>query len=496
MNVSAQIPSTLSAQEVVQSDNVVSSCDTEFNGLDTEFALKLRQVTEASSDLLIITDCDLIVVFANHGFGAISARDLEGRCLTDLLPVNAQVHPPVMVAVNRVVMNCTSSRFSVEETNATVNRHYDVRVSPICQNGRVGALTFNITDITEHMRAQRAISMQSRMIESMLEGVALISKAGAIEITNPAFDALFACQRGDLIGEEASALFAASSDDLSGWRSVLAQVERTAHSAQLDVHARKRNGTVFDVSGVLSRFEIAGREYLLLVLQDASKQRALERALIEAVNREQYRIGNDLHDGLGQELTGIALMLRSVAARVTQEYPVACGDMEEISRLLSNAVESTRALARGLSPVNLERGGLTDALDGLAAHARDLYGIEVVCTRQMRSTLSLEAEVANHLYRIAQEAVTNAVRHGNATRVSIHLAGLQRKVRLAISDDGVGIADNAASGPGMGLKIMQYRARIAHGELKVERLQPRGTRVLCECAVSNRAKRAAGLARA
>jgi two-component system sensor kinase FixL len=361
----------------------------------------------------------------------------------------------------------------------------------------VSALSFNVTDTSEQMQAQRAISMQSRMIESMLEGVALIGKAGVIEITNPAFDALFGCQRGELIGEDASSLFAASSDDLSGWRSVLTQVGRRAHSAQLDVHARQRNGTVFDVSGVLSRFEIAGREYLLLVLQDVSKQRSLERALIEAVNREQYRIGNDLHDGLGQELTGIALMLRGLAGRVAQEYPAGSTDMQEISRLLSNAVESTRALARGLSPVNLERGGLTDALDGLAAHARDLYGVEVVCTHQMRGALTLEQEMANHLYRIAQEAVSNAVRHGKATQVSIHLAGMPRKVRLAVSDNGVGIADNAASGPGMGLKIMQYRARIAHGELKVERLESRGTRVLCECTMPSRAKRVAGgLARA
>jgi signal transduction histidine kinase len=126
-----------------------------------------------------------------------------------------------------------------------------------------------------------------------------------------------------------------------------------------------------------------------------------------------------------------------------------------------------------------------------------LYGIEVGCTHQMRGAVVLEAEVANHLYRIAQEAVTNAVRHGKATQVSIHLAGMSRKVRLAISDNGIGIGENAGSGPGMGLKIMQYRARIAHGELKVERLEPRGTRVLCECTVSSRAKRAAtGVARA
>ena len=93
--------------------------------------------------------------------------------------------------------------------------------------------------------------------------------------------------------------------------------------------------------------------------------------LVEAVNREQYRIGNDLHDGLGQELTGVALMMRGVAGRLASEYPPILPEIEGITRLVNNAIESTRALARGLSPVNLERGGLQGALEGLAMHAAE-----------------------------------------------------------------------------------------------------------------------------
>ena len=132
---------------------------------------------------------------------------------------------------------------------------------------------------------------------------------------------------------------------------------------------------------MLSRFEVAGRNHSLVVLQDVSERKQLERAILQAVNREQYRIGNDLHDGLGQELTGIALMLRGVAGRLTSEYPPILPEIEGITRLVNNAIESTRALARGLSPVNLERGGLQDALEGLAMHATELYGVQVDCAR-------------------------------------------------------------------------------------------------------------------
>ncbi len=201
------------------------------------------------------------------------------------------------------------------------------------------------------------------------------------------------------------------------------------------------------------------------------------------MNHEQYRIGNDLHDGLGQELTGIALMLRGVAGRATSEYPPILPEIEGITRLVSNAIESTRALARGLSPVNLERGGLRDALEGLAMHASELYGVEVAYTHRLRTLHPITAELANHLYRIAQEAVRNAVHHGKARSIRLHLHGARAKVRLIVTDDGVGLPDDAMDAPGMGLKIMSYRARMLGGEVRFERAEPRGVRIVCECPI-------------
>jgi signal transduction histidine kinase len=188
-----------------------------------------------------------------------------------------------------------------------------------------------------------------------------------------------------------------------------------------------------------------------------------------------------LHDGLGQELTGIALMLRGVAGRLSSEYAPILPEIEGITRLVNNAIESTRALARGLSPVNLERGGLSDALDGLAMHAAELYSVQIVCTHRVKTIRPLGAELANHLYRIAQEAVRNAVRHGRARTIRLHLHGARAKVRLTVTDDGTGMPPDAVDAAGMGLKIMQYRARILGGEVRFERVEPQGTRIVCEC---------------
>jgi signal transduction histidine kinase len=243
----------------------------------------------------------------------------------------------------------------------------------------------------------------------------------------------------------------------------------------------RSDGTHFAAAGLLSRFDVAGRHHCLVVLQDVSERKHLERAILQAVNREQYRIGNDLHDGLGQELTGIALMLRGVAGRLSSEYAPILPEIEGITRLVNNAIESTRALARGLSPVNLERGGLSDALDGLAMHAAELYGVQIVCTHRVKTIRPLGAELANHLYRIAQEAVRNAVRHGRARTIRLHLHGARAKVRLTVTDDGTGMPVDAVDAAGMGLKIMQYRARILGGEVRFEQVEPQGTRIVCEC---------------
>jgi signal transduction histidine kinase len=137
--------------------------------------------------------------------------------------------------------------------------------------------------------------------------------------------------------------------------------------------------------------------------------------------------------------------------------------------------------------VNLERGGLSDALAGLAMHARSVYGIKASFSNRWPATLPLDEEAANHLYRIAQEAITNAVKHGHAKTVRLHLGAVHGKVRLSVADDGQGLSANASSASGMGLRIMRYRARIARGEVRIERGEPSGTRVICECPIDARA---------
>jgi PAS domain S-box-containing protein len=443
---------------------------------------RLRQMTEGSSDHLVLLDRSLRVLFVNRDTAGVSPAQLTGRSIETVIPKRSRER--ALACMQRVLQQGAVDRFEVEWAGRSgIIRYSEVRVAPVREDGQVVALTLNGSDTTEHMLAQRAIATQAKMIESMLEGVALINEAGIVVITNPAFDALFGYARGMLISQSLAALAGGTPLD----RCLLSALTGNTGPWPLEFDARRRDGGVVTVAGALSRLDDAGRTHLLLVLQDVSERKLLESAILEAVNREQYRIGNDLHDGLGQELTGIALMLRCLAGRLAVEHRHAVPDVESITRLVSNAVESTRSLARGLSPVNLERGGLRDALAGLAMHARSVYGIKVLFHNRLPVTMSLDDEMANHLYRIAQEAITNAVKHGKAKSVRLHLSAVHGRVRLSIVDDGTGLPADADSASGMGLRIMRYRARIARGDVRIEHSEPHGTRVVCECPIDTRA---------
>jgi signal transduction histidine kinase len=212
------------------------------------------------------------------------------------------------------------------------------------------------------------------------------------------------------------------------------------------------------------------------------RKRLEAREIIEIAQREQQRIGSDLHDGLGQDLTGIALLLRAIGAQLRTERSAACVDIEHVIRLVNAAIENTRALARGLSPVGSEPHGLSSALRALAAGATERYGIPVTFQDRIRKPSPIDPKSATHLYRIAQEALTNAMRHGGATRVKILLTSVGNELQLKVCDNGRGFPGAARDGSaGLGLTIMRRRAQMCGGSLRLDGGATGGTVVHCSC---------------
>lgn len=215
--------------------------------------------------------------------------------------------------------------------------------------------------------------------------------------------------------------------------------------------------------------------------RDITARKELEREILEISNREQRRLGSDLHDGLGQELTGLSLMMKGLEVQLSREAPQYLPQAAKISELLAQTIQSTRSLARGLAPVNLERGGLREALRHLALRCSDLYQMNCVFDDRRAHVSALDEGLATHLFRVAQEASTNAARHAKATRVRIELRTTATRLYLSITDDGIGLAAGLNAGkPGMGLKIMEYRARVIGGSIEFHTLNP-GTRIALSC---------------
>jgi PAS domain S-box-containing protein len=206
----------------------------------------------------------------------------------------------------------------------------------------------------------------------------------------------------------------------------------------------------------------------------------LEREIIRISEREQRRIGQDLHDGVCQELAAIAFMTRALATRISRSGTPETERIIHVAHLLNDSISRTRDIARGLHPVEMDADGLTVALKELAERTDQ----RIACSFQCKERILMpESDVALNLYRIAQEAVTNAVKHSHAKTITISLEREGPAVRLSISDDGHGIHAHTNGHRqnlgGMGLHIMRYRARTMSATLQVAEGRPHGTEVIC-----------------
>ena len=211
---------------------------------------------------------------------------------------------------------------------------------------------------------------------------------------------------------------------------------------------------------------------------DITERKGLEEAILEISAREQRRIAQDLHDGLGQHLTGIAFMCKVLEQKLSDKSLPEAVEAAKIVKMVNQAIDNTRQLARGLHPVAAEPLGLMSALKKWANEVEGLFHIG--CNFHCEKPLEIhDANLATHLYRIAQEAVNNAIRHGKSRNILISLSGKNETGTLVIQDDGDGFPKKPASPPGVGLSIMNYRADMVGGSLKVQPNQERGITVTC-----------------
>lgn len=216
---------------------------------------------------------------------------------------------------------------------------------------------------------------------------------------------------------------------------------------------------------------------VMAIIRDVTEHKRLEREIVEAASREQQRIGQDLHDSLGQHLTAITFLTKVLERKLTAKAADEAQEAAEIGRLVIQALAQTRNLARGLYPAEVEQGGLHQALQELAGTFEKTCNVR--CQLELEKGLAVtDTVLATHVFRIAQEAMNNSIKHGKARQLTISLKSMGDRVELAISDDGAGFSPEGRA-DGLGLRIMNYRARRIGGNLQVTTPEQGGTRIAC-----------------
>ena len=322
------------------------------------------------------------------------------------------------------------------------------------------------------------------ILATAVEAIITIDERGIIDSANLACERIFGYAEAELIGRNVSMLMPSPyrehhdrylANYVQGGQAKIIGIGR-------EVVGERKDGSVFPMDLSVSEVKLADRRLFTGFVRDLTVRKRLETEVLEISEREQRRIGQDLHDGLGQHLAGIELMSQVLEQRLgaarSRDAAVLAKEAGRISKHVRESISQARALARGLSPVVLESEGLMAALQQLAAQAEEMFQIEchVECEPPV---LIHEPAVATHLYRIAQEALSNAVKHGKARQVFIRLRANAERVFLSVHDDGVGISKSLPKSKGMGLRIMQYRAGMIGGSVVVQREPGGGTSVAC-----------------
>jgi len=346
-------------------------------------------------------------------------------------------------------------------------------------DGTIVQLRGMVQDITERKRAERVLAEQEAryraVIEASEDGFWMIDREGHLLAVNDAYVRRSGYSRDELLSMSIWDLEARESpvDVKEHIRTVVSQ-----GSDLFETRHRTRQGLVWPVEVSAMHSPEAGGLFFAF-LRDITERKLLERQIVEASTAEQERIGRDIHDGLGQQLTALGMLVRSIQQRLESSGQVGmAGELRELGGHLQAVLEEASAIARDLVPVDLDPEGLAEALAILIERVRQSSGID--CRFHYLGRVRVEnSTVAMQLYRIAQEALHNAIRHGQPRRVELRLERDADGLLLSIRDDGVGIDPEPDRQGCLGLRTMRYRAGLIAARLDITRSSAGGTLVSC-----------------
>ena len=331
------------------------------------------------------------------------------------------------------------------------------------------------------------------VVESAPNAIVMTNKEGKIVLFNAQAEKLFGYRRDEIIGQSIEVLMPANVRQAHvRYRTGYNQnPQRRAMGAGRDLVGLRKDGTSVPVEIGLNPIQTPEGPHVLASIIDITERRhaeaervALQKQVLEASERERRRIGQDLHDDLGQRLLGIGFLTKVLKEELAETNPEKAKEADRIVKLLNEALGKTRQLAKGLYAAELEANDLHTALRQLSTNLESVHSIDCNFSCEVPPSV-YDRQVAANAYRIAQEALNNAVKHGEATRIEVALRDKEGLRELTIRDNGVGFSPESDHSSGMGLQVMRYRANLIGGNLTVERHPQGGTLVTCAIPVED-----------
>ncbi len=374
---------------------------------------------------------------------------------------------------------------------AFLGRNWAVRYYPLKDEQMILGV---YTDITERKVAEQALIEEQRLKNELLanlkeseekykmlfedsrDAIIIFTKEGGFIDANQACLTLCGINKDDLHCINAWDFIVPSKAKTK----FIKDVEEERSVVDYPTKVRKADGTPIDCLFTSSvKYDPSGKIVGYQgILRDITEKKKLEKRILRISERERREIGQELHDGLGQLLTGIALKSKSIEQQLERQSVPELRDVQRLTCLINEAINTTRRLTKELVPASLQHGSMLTVLKEMACTISHTYGIP--CT--VNSTcfeIDLDTIAANQLYRIAQEATLNAAKHSEARHISISLVEEYDGIILSIIDDGIGFSRDEKSFDGRGLHIMEYRASMIDAALLVRQNTEGGTTVMC-----------------
>jgi PAS domain S-box-containing protein len=448
---------------------------------------RLAAIVEHSHDAIFIRTFARIVTSWNNAAAQVfgyDAAEMLGRSSDILLPSGQR--DELEGLLSRVRRGEPVPQYEADRCRKDGRRvRVLLRISPIRSSaGRVTGCATIARNITHEEQARQTQPCRERELDMFFDGASigllLASPEGVVLRANQAFCALLERNSGQVVGRSLPS-FHPDGGTLEDFLRRLLKHE-TLRNVSAVFHGG-RGGirhVLVDADGLWEEGRLVHSRWFV---RDISRRRQLERELLEISDRERRGFAQELHDGLGQQLGGIAYLANVLRQRLIERTAPEVDEATRIFNLVRKAIEDTRRMARGLSPIRDEPEGLMDALWELAAQTSEVLNVRcrLICRKRI---LVNEPVVASHLYRIAQEAVNNAVKHGRAATITLSLRRRNTRLILTVADNGRGMRSLPPNGKGLGLRIMQYRAGLLRGTLEMRPRPKRGTEIICTVPLS------------